>query len=104
MADAMGSGMGGHPSEEEIRWMQEAMAEHAAMMMAGGETGGEGMMSPEEAAWLEAQMGGMAVSDYATTAGDNGQPLQMQNESGGRVVLRITALTSSSVKLGIHTR
>lgn len=102
MAEAMVPGE--HPSEEEMQWMQEAMAEHAAMMMAGGQAGGEGMMSSEEVAWLEAQMGDMTVSDHPMKADDEGQPLLMQGESGGRVMLRVTALTSSSVRLGIHAR
>ena len=92
MADAMG------PNDEELQWMQEAMDEHAAMM-ASGEGGGEGMMSPEEAAWLEAHLGQMKVSGSAQApSAASGCPTQ----GTAKVRLCITALTASSVRLGIN--
>lgn len=47
MADAMGG-----PSEDELAYMLETMAEHKAALAAGG----PGLISPEEAAWLEAEI------------------------------------------------
>jgi len=89
MADAMG------PGNEELQWMQEAMEEHAAMVAGGG----EGMMSAEEAAWLEAQLGQMKVS--GSPAKEAGAP---QRPAAAKVQLCITALTASSVRLGIKRR